>query len=366
MKTFLKIIIIIIAIVLLIGLGYWLWNKFIGPAPTLVGVAPPALPAGKAGEIGPGFNLASAAEIFDYWVKPGGEIYAVAQNGEILRISPSGEEKISSQTIANLHSVSASPDGHLAVISFGYPFQETFALFDTRNNSWQALPANTTAAAWDPQSSNRLAYLKTSGKTGSLNLLTLNDQKAREIMKIVSLDLEMNWLAPDTIYLSEKPAAQFKGLVWAVNIVKKTVQSVIPPENGLMTAWAPDGSFALKSASQEKNLLVVNNRNQTLAKLNFSTIADKCAIDQKNIYCAVPKNLEGISVIWPDDYLKKKIYTEDDLTQIPLILGIDDRLNDLAIPLLVPLTADISKIKISGDQLYFINRYDSKLYSLAL
>lgn len=373
MKKFLKIIIIIAAGTLVLGVLYWVWLNFIGPAifgaPTAepVTTTPVAETVATPGEIATGLNLLSNIQAFGYWLKANGDIYILAANGNVIKISSDGaEERITTQTIETLHSLKASNDGSIAAVSFGYPFQETFTLFDTKNNTWQPLPPGITAVAWDPKSSNRLAYLKSNGRSGSLVILNLNNQQTQEILKINILDAKLDWVEPNTIYISEKPSAKNLGSLWSVNINQRTLRRIIADENGLITTWSSNGSLAAKSNTA--GLFIINKQNQILATLAFPTIASKCTFNAENLYCAVPQNTAGSALALPDDYLKREIYFDDQIYEIPLTLGIDNRINDFAVPIVIPSlqSFDAEKLKVVGDKLYFINRYDQKLYQLAL
>jgi hypothetical protein len=371
MKLFLKIIIVIVIVTVIVGVGYWVWQRFVGPA--IFGTPAPApepiigFPEPIVGEIETGFNRVTSRQIFDYWLKPDGNVYLVTLNGEIYRISPSGEEEqASSQTIQNLHSVNASTDGNLAIVSFGYPLQETFAIFDTRSNSWQAMPEGIITADWDPASSDRIIYLKSNGLAGNLSFFTLSNKRTREIMKLNLNDVDLTWANSNLVYVSEKPSASMPGSVWAIDINNRTIRKIIRNGSGIMVNWNAGGSVGLKS--EKSALSLINGANQRLASLRFNTLASKCAWTTENLYCAVPRNLAGRTLTLPDDYLKRKIYSDDELRSFPISLGIDDRLNDFSTPLLLPLLTplDIEKMEIQGDQLYFINRYDRNLYRLSL
>ncbi len=88
-------------------------------------------------------------------------------------------------------------------------------------------------------------------------------------------------------------------------------------------------------------------------------------MDRLEIYFAAPDSF-SVGEVLPDDYWKKKIYTADSIYTIPLSSE-DQRPLGIALPLFISsdeLTIDADQLEVVGNKLYFINRYDNKLYSL--
>lgn len=80
------------------------------------------------------------------------------------------------------------------------------------------------------------------------------------------------------------------------------------------------------------------------------------------LYCAIPRDAEKLSRSFlPDDYYKMTLLTADDFYRIDLI-------NGNAAPILADpgQTIDASNLKIFNNKLFFVNRYDQKLYAITL
>ncbi len=366
-----KKILIITGIILITGLLLYAgWRYFIQSKVL------PKSPVTKLGEelLIKKINPVTDASVFDYWITANKEIYYLNLNGSIYRISPGGaEEIILTQTIQSLSNINSSFDGSKAIISFGYPLKEVFAVFDTARKIWNPLPDGTVATDWDPKSSDRLIYLKNNGNKNSLNLLTLSNNQSSEIISFNQKDVLLEWVSPDEIYIMEKPSQEVDGSVWSFNIRNKTVKPIIKKELGLITKWFSNGSLGLKLSNKNRRPLLefIDDKNRSLATLSFITVPDECVYDNmtNRIYCAVPANQNNL-IRFPDDYLKKINYYADNIYLIPHSLGIDSTINNLIFTIfdagIENKNIDMDRIKIQDNKLYFLNRIDNKLYSLGL
>lgn len=382
MKNIYKILIIVL-ILIIAGWGvYLIWKSFL-KAPEL---APPAVAVKeiKPGELAaPSLILISSRPAFDYWInKSDNSVYYLTPEGEIYKTMTDGsEERIISQSFPNLHELKASDDGSSIIISFGYPFAPTYTIFKTAELSFQPLPEKTSSAAWKPQSNNELIYLKTNqGGLSSLNLFSLVDQKTQEIIKLSQVDLDLEWILPDTIYLKQKPSFETLNSIWAIDLnlnkvdpkTKKKIGPVIrtlaKDESGLMINWSPTEDLGLKFTNDRFNnrlLKVINRENKLITNLAFITLPNKCLFDEKILYCAVPHEIP-VGAKLPDDYLKRKVYFLDSLYRIdlsdptPLNWLFTEIFDGLQFPI------DAVNLKIKDGSLVFVNRYDQKIYSLNL
>lgn len=322
-------------------------------------------------QVAPELKVVSEQPVFDYWLnKIDSAIYYADPGGEIYKIDPdSGENQSAGSRAVNiLSAIKPSPDGSLILVEFGYPQNPTFAIHNLSTKSWQALPAGTTAAAWDPRSNNRLAYLRDNGAASRLNFLTLSDQKSREVLRLSQKDLELDWILPDVIYFKERPTNQYAGSLWAYDLNARTFRTIIREEPGLDVKWAPSGSFGIKHSGNILSKIDANNR--ALADFDVLTLASKCAIFENDIYCAAPSDQTGITRNFADDYLKKTVKSSENIYYVsaagtaglPRLISVG-----LLNPLIQPGLIEADHLEIQGGRrLLFINRYDSRLYSLDL
>ena len=164
------------------------------------------------------------------------------------------------------------------------------------------------------------------------------------------------------IFFSEKPAALAMGSAWRLDFptaAKTTFTQIVAPGKGLLIKWLAN-NLGLKLQNQQRSL--INSAGQTTGNISYLALPDKCAIKDNSLYCFL-FNSNNSKTIWPDDYLKKAVYTQDNLYKFDLS-------NPTNKPTLVfdvigaGKTIDASEVKISGNQIFFVNRYDNLLYSL--
>lgn len=354
-----KYLLIILAIATVLGGGYLIWRFFFAEAPL------PEQPIGDAADRQELEKLfASAGQVFDYWVnKNTGEAYYVLPEGEIRKISPTGEDReTGSRATGNLSHIKPSSDGSMILVAFGYPQNPTFAIHDLSKKTWQAMPAGTTAVAWDPRSNSRIAYLKDNGAVNRLYTLNLSNNRSTELLRFSQKDLDLDWVLPNLIYFKEKPSAQSLSSVWSFDLKTRALKTLIKDESGLMVRWHADGAsgFKLNSNGFANSLTWIDQDNRDLARWDFVTLPNKCALLRDMAYCAIPGNLTAGTRL-PDDYLKGAFVPEDNLFAIDLITS---EFTILPVDQILPLDAD--RLEVFGNQLLFINRYDKKLYSLGI
>lgn len=363
MKRYLLIIFWILLIVIVILAGYFAWQvifrRAAEPTPPGAGdkiTAPPEIPKQ------PSLKPISSKAAVHYWInKVSDEIYYISADG-IYKISSDGrEQKLDFQYNEDVRFVQPSFDGSRAIIAFGPSSQTTFTIFDPAAASYQVLPSSITSAAWDPQSNDRLVYLKEGATASNLVILTLSTKKSKELLKLTQHDLELEWVLPNFIYLKEKPSSQILGSLWAVDINKAMVKPIIKEESGLMVQWTPDGALGLKfsNVGLANQLSLIDNQNRTFWTWNLITLPSKCTLGTSRGYCAVPGNLP-LRIQLPDDYLKRKINTVDDIYSINLNTGETTVVFSSKEPI------DADKISFRNNKLFFVNKYDNQLYQLDL
>ena len=296
--------------------------------------------------------------IFDYWINSkNGSVYYLNQAGQVIKLTNGSGELANSQTLPKLNKISASSDGTYVLAKFNYPQLPTFSIFNAVTNAWQALPANTIAAAWSPNS-QELLY----ADNKSLNILNLTGQKTKKIIDLTQKELDLNWVSPQIALFSAPPTIELSSTIWSLNLNSKILLPLIQGQSGLSVKWSKDGELGIKFQNINKlpKTSLVDKNGSDLTTLSFITLPSKCLIESNKIYCAVPKNInEGIKL--PDDYYKRAIYFDDTVYLIDLSnAGVTELKTGSN------LIIDAEHLEISGGKLFFKNRLDDKLYSLAL
>lgn len=362
MPTFLKFI-LVLALVALVAFGGYLLYRYIFQA-ALPLTQPPGVQAPTAAmqtTQTPGVKLFSKQVIFDYWVNTKtNAAYLVTPEGKIVRTFGDGRDDIvNTQTLQGLHRVDPAPDGTRALMHFGYPANDIFAVFDTETKSWERLPTGTVMATFD-HTGQKIAYVRRVNDASSLFVYTLADKKNIEITNLAIADGTLSWKTVDELFVLPQASARAVVDVLAIHIAKKTVRRL--PAGGMLS-WGPDAALGLRflpanGASPE--LRFVQGVDGFESTLPFVTLPSKCAIGQATLYCGVPIEFPP-RVVLPDDYLKEKFFSRDSLIGYDIKSGSNETLLD---PIFI--TIDIDHPVIRGKQLLFKNRYDEKLYSVEL
>ncbi len=364
-KSILKFIIGLAVIIGIFWGGYFLWGRIVAQQ-TANSTLPPTQPGlPKVTDIASAPKIAAETKnpIFDYWVNSlTGAIYYLNPGGQVFKKSETGEEAVNSQVLDKLNNIQPSPDGSLAFAEFNYPNQPVFSVFNTVSNSWQPLPDGTIAAAW-ATSSQQLAYAENKNNSGDLKILNIASQKTQEIIKLNQKDLKLYWTRPGEIFfLVSASTADYPSSLWSVNLRDKTLRPLIKDEPGLAFNWSLNGNFGLKLISFQRvpKISLVDGLGNVQSDFSFITLPEKCVFDKDKVYCAVPRFIKD-GLVLPDDYYKKSVYFQDDLYAIDLSTG--------AAALVLSgneMLFDARHLAINNGKLYFLNRYDDKLYSLAL
>ncbi len=366
MKSILKILGVLSVLAIIGASGYFIYKAFF-TAPATTTIAKPETIDQKKAELGvrsPDLNVFSKNKALSYWIdEKTGAIYYADPTGTIFKLfGAEREEEISTQSLPDFHSLTPSPDGTKALAEFGYPFEPVFAVFNTENNSWERLPQGTIAADFDP-TSKQIAFV-TNGTSGSLKILNLADKKSVTITAVPAGDLILSWIKSDKIYLQSKPTSASSLETWSADPVKKTLKKLDILGSALdtiMLRWFKKSGLGLRLSAptvNTTNLSLVHVAGAELLGLPFKTLPDKCAFANADLlYCAVPNNLPARANL-PDDYFQKKIFTTDSI--------ISYNLETLEERVLFSGEVDATELNILGNQLFFINRYDEKIYSLKI
>ncbi len=195
-----------------------------------------------------------------------------------------------------------------------------------------------------------------------LKIINLKTNKVQQTEKVNLEDVNVAWIKPDEIFIIEKPSILIPSSIWSYNLKNKNLDYVFQNEPGLMANWSKDGNLVLKFNGE---LSLVNNKTGQVINLPFMTLPNKCAFSNDNeekIYCAVPKTIPS-SVTLPDDYLKNKFYSQDQIISLTV--------NPTKMQIILDQTDDLKKLDavdlmVINDDLYFTNRYDNKIYKIDL
>mgnify|MGYP001593449786 FL=1 len=181
-------------------------------------------------------------------------------------------------------------------------------------------------------------------------------------------DVRLEFLAGGTIALWTAPSGFVESTLWSLDPATRKLSPVLANITGLTIAWSPDGEVLLYSqtAGGGKNLsLYAAAKDGTnVQQLGIATLPEKCAFanDATSVVCAVPKTLPA-DLVWTDDYYKKLYTATEELWQINVRTGAQNKLFEFP-----SSSFDATDLLLSPDDaaLVFVNRKDGYLYSVKL
>ena len=387
-----KIIIITVIVLCVIALGagvYFAWKK------TRTILTPPDSspqnsvngqsisinnPAGSSsdGAVASKLSVISDNTIYGYWVFnsnqkiQGSGVFYVGRDGIIYKIKADGaDEALTSSSIENFQSLKSSLDGKRVIIKSGNSGASKFVVYNSENNIFESLPDKITAADFSPDGKKVAYFSANAGDPGKSDLITKSlidlKQKPATLLSLYQGDFGLNWISQNKITLVPKPSAFYPASIWAVDVVKKTLSRLTSEENGLnglIVNWSSDGKIGLQFSSsmegRSRILNLINDQGEIMANFEFVTLPEKCFVSDPKIYCAIPQSIPDKSAL-PDDYLKNAVYFVDSLYQIDITSNSFERIFDGNASAI-----DAINLNFVDGKLFFINKYDSKLYVLEL
>ena len=311
-----------------------------------------------------GASIDSSGKKVKYYDKSTGNILSVAFNG-------SDSSTLSSANLSGLIEAFWSPDKEKVVSYFEDGDQVKKYLHNYINGQSTLLNKEIEQAVWSPDS-KKIAVL-TYDENSSSNIVNVANADGSEMKAIFQTrikDILLEWPAIDKISVRTKPSGLAEGAIISLNPDSGEFITPLNGLSGLLSKWSPLGDIVLYSTTsasgKNPSLSTADKFGQNRSALGIYSIADKCVFSQDNrsIFCAVPERISE-NAIWPDDYYKGMIATNDSFYKINLEAGSKEAIfqpgeNDKSY--------DVSDLFLSPkeDYIFFTNRKDGMLYSLKL
>lgn len=409
MKKTIAVIFIVLAIGAVIFLGYYLRSqKELAVPPTTTG--PGNLPAvelpkpagntqspGQTTGLVENLKLAVNVPAIDYFVDAKNAVIFVQPDGQILKTGADQPEALSASVVKNVAGASFSFDGKKVLVVMGGPSGGQASIFDTERKTWQPLPQNANGPVWSPNN-YQMAYFSSASGGSILSLLDTASSapKPKALLPLHQEDMTLNWLAPNRILIADKTSAVWSSSLWSFDPAKKIISPVIQDHPGLRTIWssssAPFGlMFSANKNQQGGQLRLIDLTGKSLKQFSFVTFPSKCVFYDRpaspstqvasstaastgtskfgaatqtrlTLVCAVPRNQQLLNTVsLPDAYQEKALFTSDDFFEI--------NVDDGAVKTLFSDPAknlDASSVKVFNQSIFFVNRFDKKVYSIPL
>ncbi len=327
------------------------------------------------------FGVVSAEPVFGYFVDKQNNDFLVEPDGKIAEVTSGQVSYLSSSPVTDLIDAGFSYDGTMAFVNFGDVNVPQSSVFNIGTKAWAPIPSGFISPAWSP-SYYRIAYIQNTTTTETLMTLDVSKStnKPAALITLDARDLALRWLNKNQIVLFDKPSAYTAGSAWLFNLQTKTLSPIVSEWPGFEATWTggligsttPMGlAFSGGTSARGGNLELIDPSGNKIEALSFLTLPSKCFFnDAANasgtaslaLYCAIPTNQNTFSFArLPDDYDQMSLFATDAIYRINTTDGRTNAL--LATP---SISIDATDLKIFNSVLYFVNRYDSKLYAISL
>lgn len=411
-----RIIIIAIAVILIIivaAVAYFLFfaSKSAAPQPNETGSLPSTgtqtvtgangSASGTIGNtIGSNFGVISNNPTLDYFVNSSNVVTAIEPDGEVIQVSGGNVTTLSSLQVQNILSASFSYDGTKILVSSGNPTAPAVSVFNVATASWSPLGMGWQSVTWSPVD-YRVAYRKDNAN-GTETFATINAASAKAVpvtlLTLYSQDLAIAWPTKNQLVLSTKASALVAGSAWMLNMQTDALTPIVYETPGLATIWNSGAAGVVGAGAQTSSapipfglqfssgndglggyLTLIDDSGNALQQIKFLTLPSKCDFALQTptsagatssaptapvpyLFCGVPRDQSDLAYNHlPDDYNQLALFTIDDLYRINLQTGAIDTVFDDATQNL-----DVSDVKLFNNILFFVNRYDNKLYAISL
>jgi hypothetical protein len=373
----------------------------------------PATGVAEGGNGSSSFGLVSNEQVFSYFVDPQNDVEAIEPSGEIAEIENGADGQanfLSSSQLQNLITGGFSYDGMFGLVNFGNVSNPQTSVFNMKTKTWNALPVNMISPAWSPVD-YRIAYLSPNSD-GSVTLATLDGSKAASkpvaLLTLNAQDLMLSWPSKNLIVLSDRPTAYNQGEIWFYNLSTKSLTLGTAAAYGLSATWSntanPAGIVWGSNTSDGTGGLTLQGIFGTSTAMstqgfNFLTLPSKCTFNTElqatttasstpsaapsatptplkgspkqtpapapqtylALYCAIPQNQSSFgAATMPDQYDQMAFFTADNFYRIHTDTGATDAV------LLPSGSYDATDLHVYNSILFFVNRYDQKLYAISL
>ncbi len=326
------------------------------------------------------FGIVSNDPALDYFVDAANTVTLVKPDGTIESIVNSKTNILSSSVVSNIIHTAFSYDGKKVLITYEVGTTTQSSVFDLASQAWTHLSNGIQSPVWSP-TNYQIAYLIPSN-LGSETLTTIDagtaNAKPVTVTSFAMEDMVLQWPAKNTMIVSDRPSAYTTGSIWLFAVSSKTLSSATYEHLGTESLWNASGSALIFSAKSNSSggQLAFRDATGTQKVLSFGTLPSKCAFGpygtaasstaniSASIYCAVPHDQNTFSIArLPDEYDQNIYFTDDDFYRINTGTG---SLSEIFSFSAVNQNLDATQMKVLNNILFFINRYDQKIYALAL
>ncbi len=275
--------------------------------------------------------------------------------------------KVSNGTIPSIHEAlfdgSASSVLYRYLSSDGKTINSFLATLGGAKGEFR--PADILDVSISPDKTKFFYLTKTfSGVTGSIR--SFKDTKKTQVFNSSLTEWLSQWATSQNVYLTTKASASVEGSLFSLNTTNGVMSKLFGGVKGLTTLSNKDGSLVLYSATVNggPRLGVLDVKNHSVKGLELYSLPEKCVwgADNTFVYCAIPREIIGGQ--FPDSWYQGLVSFDDYFVKINPFTGEISTIADSNYQ--TPVDATHLFLNKTEDQLFFINKKDSTLWSLDL
>lgn len=303
----------------------------------------------------------SNEEIHGYWISSTTAFF-LTKGGELKKNDGTGEFSLLSYASYGVPLVvKQNASGTLAVVRFD---SGSTYLYSVTKNAWELLGNAMSDFAFSSNGQSILALEERGGETTLVRFDALTTSPRKIILlRFGGVDFRLEWPSADRAILSSVPSYFSEGIVTEINLQTRAFR-VVTQGNGLgvLTSSQSPRLLVFRPETKAKTTALLYAPDGTkLNTYNRFLLRAKCGASLSNpvIWCGAPQLLPSGSFTFPDDYLKRALFTHDELVGINLLTG-----DFFSVPFSSDSYVDMSFVIHAGDNVFFINRLDGKLYKL--
>lgn len=306
----------------------------------------------------PNLEIISTIPVVSYVEKVTGHIYQ-------YNLKTKTPKRVSNTTIPTIHEAFFNTDSSKAIYRYESDNKINTYLVTIGKELGDFIPTNITNLSVSKNKDSFFYLIKTkNGSTGYVQYF--DNTKPKVVLESSFSEWMPQFISNQTIYLTTKASGSREGYLYSLNTSTGTITKLFGNIIGLTTLANNDGSLVLASSSKDSGpeLQILDVKKHSTTTISLAGLPEKCiwSNDEVHIYCAIPKNIP--SGEYPDSWYQGLVSFDDKFVKINTTNSEITSLYDGQAK--EPLDATGLFFDSKEENLFFINKIDSKLWSLNL